>query len=121
MSQDPKPDAAAQRADQIKGIVRIALGFIGGLLTARGADKTMVANAIQTIVDAVPTITAVAGAVAPLVATLWSILRHSAAGNVIAAASVPGVSKITVDPTHAPEGVMAVARDIQIPTVEMKR
>jgi len=99
--------------DQIKGVVRIVLGIVGGYLIARGVDKTAVGNAINAVVDAVPVIASVIGAVMPVAAAAWSAIRHTNANQVLVAKDIPGVVKIEINRTADP-AVKDIARDDSI-------
>jgi hypothetical protein len=100
-------------SDQVQGIIRIVLGFFGGLLVSKGLDQTAVGNAISAIVDAVPTLMSTVGAVIPVVAGALSLMRHTEVGNAQAAAQADGV-KVVVDPVRASSALLDVANNPNI-------
>lgn len=114
-------------SDQAKGILRVVLGWAGGLLlgwlVAHGATQadaaSAVTGAINAVMDAIPTITALVSAIVTIWPIIWSAARHTEAGNAIAAADTPGVT-VQVDPMAAPRSVLNVARDVAVPGVIIK-
>lgn len=89
-------------SEQIVGLIRQFLPFIGGIVTALGWNKAGEFDALSAaFVQAI-------GPVMTLGSVIWSLVAKTNASLVTSAAKVPGVATITLQPNAAGQALAPV-------------